>query len=329
LKPANHHAVPAAIAAPTRVTGATVARREHNGAMRRAMAGVVTVAVVAAALGCSRQDPIEELYAERYQAMTGMEDALREAGSATVEFDVRLRSWLGFEAVHWRGTTQIQYGEPPVSQTQFEAFEMTVPEPTLENLSQTGTERYDLTEISTGGTRYHRSTSLDLPADRPWLQLDPGESYKYGTHAALIADPDLGLVDLAFYTGLAGGVSEAHAFSAATDEEETVDGVHTRMYLLNCFPWPDSDFCSQPDNAQPLLEAFPGTNSFLVTYRLDDEGRPRRIEFEDIRLDTGAPLPGDNGATVMYQARGEMTITGFGEPVDVSVPPANQVTTRQ
>jgi hypothetical protein len=297
--------------------------------MRRAAAGVVMVAVVATALGCSRQDPLEEAYAERYHAMTGMEAALRAAGSATVEFDVTLRSWLGSEAVRWQGTTQIQYGEPPVSQTQFDAFEMTVPEPTLEDFYHTATERYDLIEVSTGGTRYHRSTSLGLPADRPWLQLDPGESYEYGTHGALIADPDLGLVDLAFYTGLAAGVNEQHAFTAGNQEEETIDGVHTRKYLLNCFPWPDSDYCSYPGSAQRLLDVFPGTNSFLIAYWLDDQGRPRRIELSDIRLDTATPLPDGGGATITYQARGEMTITGFAEPVNVSMPPADQITTRQ
>jgi hypothetical protein len=57
---------------------------------------------------------------------------------------------------------------------------------------------------------------------------------------------------------------------------------------------------------------------------LDDQGRPRRIEFDDIRLDTA--LPGAGG-TITYQARGEVTITAFAEPVDVSVPPADQVTT--
>jgi hypothetical protein len=296
--------------------------------MRRTAAGLVAVTMVATALGCSRQDPLEELYAERYQMMTGMDAALREAGSATMEFDVRLRSWLGFEAVHWRGTTQIQYGAPPVSQAQFEAFEMTVPAPTLENFSETATERYDLIEVSTGGSRYHRSTSLGLPADRPWLRLDPGESYKYGDQGALIADPDLGLVDLAFYTGMAAGVNESHAFSAATGEEATIDGVHTSMYLLNCFPEPGSDFCSYPDSAQPLLDLFPGANNFLIAYWLDDQGRPRRIEITDIRLDTGTPRP-EGGGTITYQARGEVNITGFGEPVDVSVPPTDQVTTRQ
>lgn len=287
-----------------------------KGTTRRVTAFVA--ALVLPLAGCGTLPFGSDPYAEAHATVTGVREAVHEAGSVTVDFRVRFKPEHSRDGVHWQGTTRLRYGDQPGSETEFTSFSVREPGGAMRIV--------DLHEIAEGGplrreaVRYHHAPeSYDAPADRPWVRLEPGLGLEYGPG---IANPDLGVVDPEWYLALLASAAKYTARSAVTDEQEEIDGVTTDVYRLSCQL--TSPECAYPDEDDPLLRMFPDYHQINVRFWLDDAGRPRRLEAES-RLQVTSTSTTLGQVTSVYTAEATMTFRGYGEPVDVSPPPRDQI----
>jgi hypothetical protein len=262
-------------------------------AVSLAVAGALTTG------GCdSAPDPVA--------ALTGAHAALRQAGTATIHFNVLLTNTLRREEIRWQGTTQARYSDPTVSATEFSTFTVTTRE----------TKTLTLSEVTVGPVRYHRSPSLITPEGKPWVQLEAGHHLAYSGQAA---DPDFGLIDPEAYLKVLETMNEGAAILAKTDKQDTIDGVKVRGYNVSCAF--ETKTC--PQDLGQIRTYFEGENQITtMMFWLDDNGRPRRIAGT-VELST----KGGTDYTVIYKAMVSIDITGLGGPVTATEPPADQVTT--
>lgn len=286
--------------------------------MRTTARQAIAVATASALLplagcGLSADDP----NAERHAAVTGVRQAVHDTGSVTVDFEVSLGPLNSRDGAHWEGTVRQRYGDRPASEIEYASFSVRgAADPTAPGALRV----IDLHEIALGtvrreSVRYHRSETLQAPADRPWVRLEPGEHLAYGP---AIADPDLGVVDPEWYLALLASVDAATAYLSATDRREEIDGVTTDVYRISCAL--ASEGCPYPDHDDPLRRMFPDYNPVTVTVWVDGEGRPRRLaaDLEFHVEGSGGPLGGSGYA---YRAQATMSFRDFGEPVDIPPPP--------
>jgi hypothetical protein len=275
--------------------------RYETRTMRRVMLWVSMLCLLVSG-GCVARDPFEA----PHRAVAGAGPALRKAGTATVRFDASLNSTVGPERVLWRGTTRSRYGENPASATEFTEFTV-----------GSSSTRVDLQTITVGDTRYHRTSRLRTPKGRPWVRLEPGRWLSYGTRAA---DPDLGLVDPEAYLRVLEGIPQSAALLAETDREDKIGGVRVRGYRLVCSL--GSKTCPHSELGQ-ARRVFPGTHQIAMTFWLDDDGRPWRLEGT-AELDAG---PSELGNSIFYRLKVTMDLGDFGRPIEIAEPAAAEVTT--
>jgi hypothetical protein len=267
--------------------------------LRRALAGLALLATLAGATACTGEtEPVADVHA----AIVGAGTALDAAGSATVHFDVTLANQSGRDSVTWTGVRRSTFGDGAASDIEFTAFTVTRP-------ASPAPRTVNLREIVIAGVRYHRSDSL-ITLGPPWVRVPDGDAIRYGS---LIADPDLGLLDVRALLATVERVDESLAADAGTGRADTIDGTDVRLIQVSCGLGRDCDAAALPESFRRL---FPGDNRLVLGLWLDEQNRPRRLEIS-ADLDTGR-VAGD--ARVRYSWTATMTIGALGAPVTVTAP---------
>ena len=174
------------------------------------------------------------------------------------------------------------------------------------------------------GVIYMRSPAFE-GAPTPWVSLDPSKMDPAA--AAQFGGFGAGTTDPSAYAGLFAGV-----FDVKASGDADIDGIATTRYtgtidlqkVLEGFADvvgedADAKTTEQLEAAVEQFEALgiDGTIPFQIW--IDDEGLPRR---QRITMDFGDLVPGAG------EAQMEMTVdySAFGEPVDVDLPKASEVT---
>jgi hypothetical protein len=174
------------------------------------------------------------------------------------------------------------------------------------------------------GVIYMRSPAFE-GAPTPWVSLDPSKmdpavAGQFGGFGAGTTDPSA-------YAGLFAGV-----FDVKASGEANIDGIATTRYtgtidlqkVLEGFANvvgedADAKTTEQLEAAVEQFEALGIEGKIPFQIWIDEEGLPRR---QRITMDFGDLVPGTGDAGM------EMTVdySAFGEPVDVELPKASEVT---
>lgn len=174
------------------------------------------------------------------------------------------------------------------------------------------------------GVIYMRSPTFE-DAPTPWLsfdpsKMDPATAAQFGGFGAGTTDPSA-------YAGLFAGV-----FDVEASGEADIDGIATTRYtgtidlqkVLEGFADvvgedADAETTEQLEATIEQFEALGIDGKIPFQIWIDDEGLPRR---QRITMDFGGLIPGTGDAHM------EMTVefSAFGEPVNVELPKASQVT---
>jgi hypothetical protein len=173
------------------------------------------------------------------------------------------------------------------------------------------------------GVIYMRSPAFE-GAPTPWVSLDPS---KMDPAAAQFGGFGAGTTDPSAYAGLFAGV-----FDVKASGEADIDGIATTRYtgtidlqkVLEGFADvvgedADAKTTEQLEAAVEQFEALGIEGKIPFQIWIDEEGLPRR---QRITMDFGDLVPGTGDAEM------EMTVdySAFGEPVDVELPKASEVT---
>lgn len=178
--------------------------------------------------------------------------------------------------------------------------------------------------VMDGGIVYMRSPAF-ADAPTPWVsmdpeKMDPADAAQFGGFGAGTTDPSA-------YAGLFAGVFDVKASGQAE-----IGGVSTTHYVgtidlekvMASFPEMVGDDVDpatkeQLEAAVEQFEALGIETKIPFEIWIDEEGLPRR---QAITMDFGDIVPGAGDASM------EMTVdySAFGEPVDVEIPKASQVT---
>lgn len=174
------------------------------------------------------------------------------------------------------------------------------------------------------GVIYMQSPTFE-DAPTPWIsfdpsKMDPATAAQFGGFGAGTTDPSA-------YAGLFAGV-----FDVEASGEADIDGVATTRYtgtidlqkVLEGFADvvgedADAETREQLEATVEQFEALGIDGEIPFQIWIDDEGLPRR---QRITMDFGDLIPGTGDAHM------EMTVdySAFGEPVDVELPKASEVT---
>lgn len=178
--------------------------------------------------------------------------------------------------------------------------------------------------IMDDGVIYMRSPAFE-GAPTPWVSLDPSKMDPAA--AAQFGGFGAGTTDPSAYAGLFAGV-----FDVKASGEADIDGIATTRYtgtidlqkVLESFAEvvgedADAKTTEQLEAAVEQFEALGIDGKIPFQIWIDDEGLPRR---QRITMDFGDLVPGTGDAQI------EMTVdySAFGEPVDVELPKASEVT---
>jgi LppX_LprAFG lipoprotein len=178
--------------------------------------------------------------------------------------------------------------------------------------------------VTDDGVIYMRSPAFE-GAPTPWVSLDPSKMDPAA--AAQFGGFGAGTTDPSAYAGLFAGVFDV---KAAGDAD--IDGIPTTRYtgtidlqkVLEGFADvvgedADAKTTEQLEAAVEQFEALGIDGRIPFQIWIDDEGLPRR---QRITMDFGDLVPGTG------EAQMEMTVdySRFGEPVDVDLPKASEVT---
>ena len=178
--------------------------------------------------------------------------------------------------------------------------------------------------IMDDGVIYMRSPAFE-GAPTPWVSLDPSKMDPAA--AAQFGGFGAGTTDPSAYAGLFAGV-----FDVKSSGEADIDGIATTRYtgtidlqkVLESFAEvvgedADAKTTEQLEAAVEQFEALGIDGKIPFQIWIDDEGLPRR---QRITMDFGDLVPGTGDAQM------EMTVdySAFGEPVDVELPKASEVT---
>lgn len=182
----------------------------------------------------------------------------------------------------------------------------------------------DMEMIMDDGVIYMRSPAFES-APTPWVSLDPSKMDPAA--AAQFGGFGAGTTDPSAYAGLFAGVFDVKASGGAD-----IDGIATTRYtgtidlqkVLEGFAEvvgedADAKTTEQLEAAVEQFEALGIDGKIPFQIWIDDEGLPRR---QRITMDFGDLVPGAGDAKM------EMTVdySAFGEPVDVELPKASEVT---
>ena len=174
------------------------------------------------------------------------------------------------------------------------------------------------------GVIYMRSPAFE-GAPTPWVSLDPSKMDPAA--AAQFGGFGAGTTDPSAYAGLFAGV-----FDVKASGEADIDGIATTRYtgtidlqkVLEGFADvvgedADAKTTEQLEAAVEQFEALGIEGKIPFQIWIDEEGLPRR---QRITMDFGDLVPGTEDAEM------EMTVdySAFGEPVDVELPKASEVT---
>jgi hypothetical protein len=174
------------------------------------------------------------------------------------------------------------------------------------------------------GVIYMRSPAFE-GAPTPWVSLDPSKMDPAA--AAQFGGFGAGTTDPSAYAGLFAGV-----FDVKASGEADIDGIATTRYtgtidlqkVLEGFvdvvgEDADAKTTEQLEAAVEQFEALGIEGKIPFQIWIDEEGLPRR---QRITMDFGDLVPGTGDAEM------EMTVdySAFGEPVDVELPKASEVT---
>ncbi len=174
------------------------------------------------------------------------------------------------------------------------------------------------------GVIYMRSPAFE-GAPTPWVSLDPSKMDPAA--AAQFGGFGAGTTDPSAYAGLFAGV-----FDVKASGDADIDGIATTRYtgtidlqkVLEGFADvvgedADAKTTEQLEAAVEQFEALGIDGKIPFQIWIDDEGLPRR---QRITMDFGDLVPG------VGEAQMEMTVdySAFGEPVDVDLPKASEVT---
>ena len=175
------------------------------------------------------------------------------------------------------------------------------------------------------GVIYMRSPAFEPIAPTPWVSMDPAKMDPEA--AAQLGGFGPGTTDPSAYAGLFAGVFDVRASGAAD-----IDGVATTRYVgtidlakvLEGFSdvvGEDVDAATkeQLEAAVEQFDALGIDEKIPFQIWIDEDGLPRR---QRITMDFGELVPGTEEALL------DMTVdySAFGEPVDVEIPKASQVT---
>ena len=175
------------------------------------------------------------------------------------------------------------------------------------------------------GVIYMRSPAFERLAPTPWVSMDPAKMDPEA--AAQFGGFGAGTTDPSAYAGLFAGVFDVRASGAAD-----IDGVATTRYVgtidlakvLEGFSdvvGEDVDAATkeQLEAAVEQFDALGIDEKIPFQIWIDEDGLPRR---QRITMDFGELVPGTEEALL------DMTVdySAFGEPVDVEIPKASQVT---
>lgn len=174
------------------------------------------------------------------------------------------------------------------------------------------------------GVIYMRSPAFE-GAPTPWVSLDPSKMDPAA--AAQFGGFGAGTTDPSAYAGLFAGV-----FDVKASGDADIDGIATTRYtgtidlqkVLEGFADvvgedADAKTTEQLEAAVEQFEALGIDGEIPFQIWIDDEGLPRR---QRVTMDFGDLVPGAG------EAQMEMTVdySAFGEPVDVDLPKASEVT---
>ena len=175
------------------------------------------------------------------------------------------------------------------------------------------------------GVIYMRSPAFERLSPTPWVSMDPAKMDPEA--AAQFGGFGAGTTDPSAYAGLFAGVFDVRASGAAD-----IDGVATTRYVgtidlakvLEGFAdvvGEDVDAATkeQLEAAVEQFDALGIDEKIPFVIWIDEDGLPRR---QRITMDFGELVPGTEEALL------DMTVdySAFGEPVDVEIPKASQVT---
>ena len=168
-----------------------------------------------------------------------------------------------------------------------------------------------------GNTFYMRDLNDDAAPGKPWLRLSTGD----------VKDPRLGQTSKVFQTAvgqIAGAIKQATGESdmanirpgklTADPVDDTIDGTKVRRYAgtTELAELSGSGQDEQDQQVQAVLSKN-GVKSFPWKLWVDQSGLPRRFSVRMKIADRGT-----------FSA--QTTYSGWGAPVEVKPPPANQVT---
>ncbi len=183
----------------------------------------------------------------------------------------------------------------------------------------------DMEMVVDDGVIYMRSPAFERLAPTPWVSMDPAKMDPEA--AAQFGGFGAGTTDPSAYAGLFAGVFDVRASGSAD-----IDGVATTRYVgtidlakvLEGFAdvvGEDVDAATkeQLEAAVEQFDALGIDEKIPFVIWIDEDGLPRR---QRITMDFGELVPGTEEALL------DMTVdySAFGEPVDVEIPKASQVT---
>jgi hypothetical protein len=247
--------------------------------------------------------------AEAAARLTGTGQRLKEAGTARVAFSTEMRPQLGGQKVTLQGTSLVKFGERPEWTT------------TYTQIAATGHPTLQGQGVHVGDEDYYTSPTLETSDGRRWY-----ESHTSADWGSPFANPYLGVADLMVWQRFLDDVSEPIAANGATDELPDLPGA-PHEYRFRCTPEKDV-FCPPPfRTALDLL--FNKVVPPLFSVWVDDAGRLRKLEVETSVLYDDDGTGSDNGISHPrdeWEIRTSFTLDGFGTPVTVTMPTADQVT---
>lgn len=244
--------------------------------------------------------------AEAQKRLTGVQQRLREAGSARVSFTAEIRPQVSGQKATFTGTSLVKFGETDEWDT------------TYSSIAADGQAPIEGRAVRAGQETYLTSPSLKADDGRAWFKSTTPAFW-----GNTMANPNLGLGDVTIWSNFLARTPKQYAFDSATDELPDVEDAE-HEFQVRCTPTQDPN-CPPPFGSD--LDALFGEAGFpLYQAWIDDDGLLRKLYVKFSMINSGSGPADAMRPQGEYIAQMTFTLDDFGTPVTVTAPPADQVT---